>query len=175
MRQLALTLCLALTACTEAPPEPTYRETRQAQWLEVREQVVTDAREMINAERYFEAAALIAPWRDVADGEARGLHNAAAKLHASIPKKPSGVPTQQAEPAEPIRSAWSGTYAEVERYLHVRAHDPNSVEVETCTQAARREDGWGTRCTWRARNGFGALRTEHTLFLINGDNVTTLD
>lgn len=176
---LAAGLAMALAGCQQNEPATlSYREQRAAEWQLVRSEVMQRAREHMDAGRYFEASAAIAPWRDVADGEARGLQNAASKLHATTAGQAPHEASQSAEGAEvaePMRSAWAGTYSEVDRYLKQRAANPDSVELTHCTQAVRREQGWGTRCTWSVRNAFGAKQSSQGLFLIREGRATPID
>lgn len=99
----------------------------------------------------------------------------------------------QAEAAElarfgpaPTLSAWDGGSRGVQRYLERVARDPESVEVENCTQPIRSDlasaatdtdlpDGWVTVCEWAARNGFGGMnRTRNTFVLRDVDRLETV-
>ena len=99
----------------------------------------------------------------------------------------------QAEAAElarfgpaPTLSAWDGGSRGVQRCLERVARDPESVEVENCTQPIRSDlaaaatdtdlpDGWVTVCEWSARNGFGGMnRTRSTFVLRDVDRLETV-
>ena len=76
---------------------------------------------------------------------------------------------------EPKASAWDGVYYAVKRHMDTHAHDPKSVKWEGCTQIQRTELGWATRCDYRARNGFGALVKQKTVFVIRNDTVVATE
>lgn len=97
----------------------------------------------------------------------------AATPRESAPERPqTTAPTAAASIGpEPKASAWDGVYYAVKRHMDTHAHDPKSVKWEGCTQIQRTELGWATRCDYRARNGFGALIKQKTVFVIRNDTV----
>jgi hypothetical protein len=71
---------------------------------------------------------------------------------------------------EPQRSPWNEVYTAVESYLEEKANDPDSVDVSRCGQALLTDNCWVTRCTYRAKNAFGALVLEARDFNIARNN-----
>lgn len=90
---------------------------------------------------------------------------------------PSASGTQRAAPSsanigpKPMPTLWDGTLTAVKHYMSEHAHDPKSVRWDGCTDARATEMGWITRCDYRARNGFGALVKQRTLFIIRDHEV----
>jgi hypothetical protein len=74
----------------------------------------------------------------------------------------------------PVASAWDGSYSEVERYLERVARDPDSVEVDGCTEVKRATNGWLVGCNWRGRNGFGGMERQANWFTVRGGQVVAM-
>jgi hypothetical protein len=55
----------------------------------------------------------------------------------------------------PTKSAWDGSYREVEAYLKRVANDPDSIEMVGCTDVFKNDDGWLVGCQYRGNNAFG--------------------
>ena len=99
------------------------------------------------------------------DPELSALSN---KPTASKPKPPKKELTlhEKKYGEKPKRSAWDGSYYEVERHLELVARDPRSVDVIGCTEPVTVDEGWEVRCDYRAANGFGGLVRESKWFRI---------
>jgi hypothetical protein len=70
----------------------------------------------------------------------------------------------------PTRSGWDNAYYGVERHLKQTAHDPDSIDVETCSTAVLTDGCWRTSCVYRGKNGFGALIRKESTFFIAREN-----
>jgi hypothetical protein len=58
---------------------------------------------------------------------------------------------------KPKNSSWDGAIIGLERFIKANAHDPESVEIDGCTEATMTEEEcWVFRCKVRAKNAFGA-------------------
>ncbi|WMO12859.1 hypothetical protein [Pseudoalteromonas piscicida] len=66
----------------------------------------------------------------------------------------------------PTQSAWDGSYYEVERYLERVANDPDSINIDGCTNVYHTESGWLVGCDYRGRNGFGGMIRQSNWFTI---------
>lgn len=75
----------------------------------------------------------------------------------------------------PIRSAWDGSYREVERYLESVAHDPDSIDVENCTEPYKAKTGWIVLCKYRGKNAFGGMILKHNWFVIRQRQVVAVE
>ena len=71
----------------------------------------------------------------------------------------------------PIQSAWDGSYYEVERYLKSVANDPDSIDIENCTEPYKADKGWIVLCKYRGRNAFGGMILKHNWFIIRQNQV----
>lgn len=67
---------------------------------------------------------------------------------------------------KPVPSVWDGSYPEIERYLKQIAHDPDSIDFESCGPPVITEAGWNIRCIYRGKNAFGALVRNDNFFLV---------
>jgi hypothetical protein len=85
--------------------------------------------------------------------------NASAK-----PAVPQGEETVRGP--MPAQSAWDGEVLAVKYYLAENLNDPDSYQHDKCTPV--RADGafWVTECSYRAKNGFGALILQRQRFYI---------
>lgn len=54
-------------------------------------------------------------------------------------------------------------------FVEQMARDPDSVEMEECTDAEQSPKGWVIGCRFRAKNGFGGYNREMRWFIINHD------
>lgn len=107
-----------------------------------------------------EQAAASAQAEEIAQRKAAALA-AAAAIKARIGPAPSPM--------------LFGGYVEIDRYLRARAHDPDSIAYDSCTNPREAPDAWVVECSYRARNAFGALVRTQTVFLIrHGQVVETL-
>lgn len=76
----------------------------------------------------------------------------------------------------PKQYSYHGPYYQVTSYLERIANDPDSIDVESCTQVYMGDDGWVVGCTYRGKNGFGGLIRKSSWFtLINGRVVDMTD
>lgn len=64
---------------------------------------------------------------------------------------------------------------EIEVYLQQTAHDPDSIELENCTNVKRTRQGWLVGCTYRGRNGFGGVVKNANWFTIRHERVVKVD
>ncbi len=77
---------------------------------------------------------------------------------------------------EPKPSAWDGTYREVERYLKQVANDPESIDIDQCSDTFVVEDtGWIVLCSFRGKNAFGALIKNVNWFVIRHGMVVAVE
>lgn len=71
----------------------------------------------------------------------------------------------------PTRSAWDGSYYAVKGYLKRVANDPDSIEIDDCTNSYYTERGWLVGCNYRGRNAFGGMIRKSNWFIIVHDEV----
>jgi|SRR5690625_295961 len=68
----------------------------------------------------------------------------------------------------PEQRSW-GSYDVVRDYLQARAHDPRSIDIDTCTSVRRTDGGWLIGCDYRGKNAFGAVvRNSHWFIVRHG-------
>lgn len=70
----------------------------------------------------------------------------------------------------PMISAWDGELVGAERYLAASAHDPDSIDVEHCTNPVLTRACWVTTCEVRGRNAFGMRVLNRVRFSVGRDN-----
>lgn len=75
---------------------------------------------------------------------------------------------------KPVKSAWDGTYYVVENYLERVANDPDSIDVESCTDVYTTDDGWLVGCNYRGKNAFGGMIRKANWFTILQGNVVKM-
>ena len=68
------------------------------------------------------------------------------------------------EPPKP--SGWDGSYHEVKSYLKRAANDPDSIEIDRCTNVYHTKNGWLVGCDYRGRNAFGGMIRQSNWFSI---------
>lgn len=105
-----------------------------------------------------EQAAASAQAEEIAQRKA-AARAAAAAIEARIGPAPSPM-------------LFGGGYVEIDRYLRARAHDPDSIAYDACTEPREAPDGWVVQCSYRARNAFGALVLSQSLFIIRHGQVS---
>jgi hypothetical protein len=71
----------------------------------------------------------------------------------------------------PERSGYDGTYRVVKNYLEVVMHDPDSLEMDTCTKVYRTDKGWLVGCDYRGKNAYGAMVKVFHWFTIRQNKV----
>ncbi|MGB2518660.1 hypothetical protein OLL83_000758 [Shewanella algae] len=71
----------------------------------------------------------------------------------------------------PLRSPWDGSYNAVEKYLKFIANDPDSIDVDGCTEVYFSEKGWLVGCNYRGKNAFGGMVRQSNWFTIVNDQV----
>ena len=76
---------------------------------------------------------------------------------------------------KPVRSAWDGSYREVERHLESAAHDPDSIDIENCTEPYKAKEGWIVLCKYRGKNAFGGMVLNHNWFVIRQNRVISVE
>lgn len=76
---------------------------------------------------------------------------------------------------KPIASAWDGSYSEVKRYLKRVANDPDSIDIDGCTQVYRTESGWLVGCDYRGKNAFGGVVRNSNWFTIRHGQVVKME
>ena len=64
---------------------------------------------------------------------------------------------------------------EIESYLQQTAHDPDSIELDKCTEVMRSKQGWLVGCVYRGRNGFGGKVRNANWFTIRHGQVVKVD
>lgn len=74
--------------------------------------------------------------------------------------------------APPKRSPWDGTYPVITSHLQLVARNPDSIEVEGCTEAAMSEDGWRILCKWSGENKFSGTDRQASWFIVSRGEVT---
>lgn len=75
----------------------------------------------------------------------------------------------------PTRSSWDGEVLEVTFAVKKVAHDPDSIEVESCTPPVlSKKDCWVTTCNVRGKNAFGALVLNQKTFSVSKLGVSEL-
>lgn len=71
----------------------------------------------------------------------------------------------------PVLGPWDGELMGAERVLAETANDPDSIDVERCTQPVlTSDDCWTTTCNVRGRNAFGALVLNRYRFSVGARN-----
>lgn len=68
---------------------------------------------------------------------------------------------------EPVRSSWDGSYTEITEYFRLYANDPDSIQIQNCTNARATKSGWKVKCDYRGKNSFGALVRKSSMFTIS--------
>lgn len=66
----------------------------------------------------------------------------------------------------PTQSGWDGSYSPVKRYLERIANDPDSIDIDNCTEVYYTKDGWLVGCDYRGRNAFGGMIRQSNWFII---------
>lgn len=67
---------------------------------------------------------------------------------------------------------WNGSVMAVQLHLRRTAHDPKSIEMESCTNPVLTSDKcWRTSCVYRGKNAFGAKIRNSNVFFIQNDKV----
>lgn len=173
------------------------KQDRVDQFARLRPALQAEARNDLADRRYLEVIGDLEKWGDIMDPETRKLYQAAMDATAADRAAKEEVVRQAAAKAaeekrkaeasaqakvrelegrigkQPVASAWDGVYPEVERYLEKNLHDPDSLDFTGCTGLVESEKGWVTRCEYRAKNAFGALRIQNTLFVIKHGQVVS--
>jgi hypothetical protein len=171
------------------------RQQRVEQFSRLRDALRAEAEKDLAARRHHEVIGDLQRWDLEMDADTRKLYQVAldataaerkakeekelaARLEAERVQQEAQAKITAAAQAqdrrigkEPVASAWDGHYYEVERYLEKHLNDPDSLDWEGCTKAAPTQKGWVTRCEYRAKNGFGALIKQNTIFLIKHGQV----
>lgn len=62
-------------------------------------------------------------------------------------------------------------YMMITNYLERTLNDPDSLEMQNCSSVHKGRHGWLVSCTFRAKNGFGALIKSKKWFVINDGRV----
>ena len=74
----------------------------------------------------------------------------------------------------PVASGWDGSYLAVNRYLERVANDPDSIEIDGCTEVYTTDKGWLVGCNYRGRNAFGGMIRQSNWFTIVHDTVVQM-
>lgn len=90
---------------------------------------------------------------------------ATARRKAAAEKAKQDAVVAKFGPA-PVQSVWDGSYGPVESYLKRVANDPDSIDIDACTEVYRANDGWLVGCDYRGRNGFGGMIRKSNWFTI---------
>lgn len=76
---------------------------------------------------------------------------------------------------KPICGGWDGECVGIESALKRVAHDPDSIDVESCTDPVLTKDNcWVTSCNVRGKNAFGALILNRKRFSLSALGVSEL-
>lgn len=75
----------------------------------------------------------------------------------------------------PKASGWDGSYLPVKQYLRRVANDPDSIEIDECTEVYHTKNGWLVGCNYRGRNAFGGMVRQSHWFTIVRDTVTNME
>ena len=54
----------------------------------------------------------------------------------------------------------------MEKHLKRIANDPDSIEIDNCTEVYNMKSGWVVGCDYRGRNGFGGMVRKYNWFTI---------
>ena len=76
---------------------------------------------------------------------------------------------------KPVISQWDGSYFEVKKYLKQVANDPDSIEMDGCTDVYHTKNGWLVGCNYRGKNAFGALIRNSSWFTIRHGQVINVE
>lgn len=99
--------------------------------------------------------------------EKREAENKRAELKAQAMRELCGD--------KPARDAWDGDIIGIESWLERTAHDPDSIDVENCTDPVMTDNCWRTRCLVRGKNAFGAMvATNKTFYMGRNPNARNL-
>ena len=79
--------------------------------------------------------------------------------------------TWRAKYGAPPSQANSGWCPAVVNYLKEQLNDPDSLAMGDCTKAELTSGGWNLHCSYRAKNGFGALVKESRSFWVHRERV----
>ena len=94
---------------------------------------------------------------EVAEAEATAL---AVQLYRELCGPDPGAP-----------GAWDGEYVGLRSHVRRAAHDPGSIDVESCSRARLTDENcWRTTCVVRGTNAFGALIANETTFWFRYDS-----
>lgn len=76
----------------------------------------------------------------------------------------------------PIVGGWDGELVGAESYMKRTAHDPDSIDVENCTQPVlTRRFCWVSRCQVRGRNAFGAMVLNTVAFSVGRNGILSAE
>jgi hypothetical protein len=175
------------------------RKAKESDYASQRDTLLAEARAAMDRRAYDDVIRVAQPWQDVGEPELRALFKVAQREAKAAQEAAAAKAAREAAEARerllaaaeakesarkvvesrigpmPHRSGWDGTYREVEDYLARVAHDPDSVKIEPCTQVRETPEGWALACRWRARNAFGAMRVQDTMFMIRHGRVVSAD
>jgi hypothetical protein len=127
-------------------------------YLKYLEEMTPSERKFIPA-KYRSRAFLIAVRRDI------------ARLEASANRELAYV-TSCGE--QPQHLGWDGGNLEAELFMRKAAHDPGSIDVESCSvPTLTMRDCWHYTCNVRGKNVFGALVLNRTTFREDGTTIST--
>ncbi len=72
---------------------------------------------------------------------------------------------------EPLMKEFNNSYFEVAEYLQQVAVDPDSVKINSCTNAKKTDKGWLVRCKYTAKNKRGEVGAGSNDFYISNNEV----
>lgn len=75
----------------------------------------------------------------------------------------------------PKQSGWDGSYFEVKQYLRKVANDPDSIDIDGCTEVYHTKNGWLVGCDYRGRNAFGGMVRNSNWFTIRHGRVVNME
>ena len=75
----------------------------------------------------------------------------------------------------PKRSSWDGSVYEVKQYLKKVANDPESIDIQNCTDIYYdKKEGWLVACEYLGNNAFGGRVRNANWFVIRHGRVIAM-
>lgn len=90
------------------------------------------------------------------------LYSLIPKCEVSSSSVPKSAPKTVVE-----NSGWDGSVSQVKEWLQENVNDPRSLEFVSWSPVEKATGGYTVSCTYRAKNGFGALITQSMVFTLD--------
>jgi len=136
-----------------------------------KEEILSTMQSHMDQQSYSQALSLAQRYRSTKDIELLAMKKEAEEKEIQLKRLVSkfGRPPI-------VGQGFSGyTSPEIEIYLRLTAHDPDSIELENCTEVKRTRQGWLVGCTYRGRNGFGGVVKNANWFTIRHEQVVNVE